>query len=113
MMDHNAADRLQTLNARDRRHALSNRHPADELADIRTERKRLEEREQELRDVLLADGATLEGNDWSARLLQCDQYHLSRPMLEKRFGKQAIRECLRVIPITVIQLEQRKNGRKK
>jgi hypothetical protein len=39
----------------------TNRHPVDELADVRAERRRLEEREAELRNVLLAHGADLDG----------------------------------------------------
>jgi hypothetical protein len=40
----------------------SNRRAVDDLADIRVERRRLEEREAKL----LADGADLEGDDWSS-----------------------------------------------
>ena len=45
---------------------MTNRHPVDELADVRAERRRVEEREKELRRALLAEGASLVGDAWAA-----------------------------------------------
>jgi hypothetical protein len=45
-----------------------NRHPADELADVRAGLKRLQEREGELRALLLAKNADLVGDEYSAEI---------------------------------------------
>lgn len=45
---------------------LRNRHPADELADVRADIKQLKAREDELRQVLIADNASLVGAEWEA-----------------------------------------------
>jgi hypothetical protein len=60
---------------------MPNRHPVDELAEIRAERRRLAEREAALRVQLLASGADLEGDEYSASVREFEREELSRPSL--------------------------------
>jgi hypothetical protein len=82
----------------------TNRHPVDELADIRAERRRIEEREAELRNILLADGADLHGHDYRARITTIRQRRLNRDLLEQRFGPEAVAECCIPATFTFINL---------
>jgi hypothetical protein len=59
---------------------MTNRHPVDELADIRAVRRRIDTREAELRDILLADGADLNGDDYRARISKTTPRYLNRSL---------------------------------
>ena len=62
-----------------------NRHPADELADIRSEIKQLEIREAELRNELLADGTDRVGVQYEAFIRTQTQRRLDiLPPLDNR-----------------------------
>jgi hypothetical protein len=89
----------------------ANRHPVDELADIRVEIARLKNRETELREELLADGADLEGDSYRARIVEAEQSYPDRARLEQRFGAKAVAECCKHIPVTYVSLVD-KTGRK-
>jgi hypothetical protein len=83
-----------------------NRHPADELADLRTERKRIEAREAELRDVLIVEDADLVGDDYRAHISEHEQHRLSYDLLVQRFGREAVNECRYICAVTTIRLEK-------
>ena len=82
----------------------TNRHPVDELADVRAEIKNLQARESKLRETLLADDADLSGGEHFARIDVTKQKRLERKLLEKRFGKEAVAECCTEIVITMVRL---------
>jgi hypothetical protein len=82
----------------------ANRHPADELADIRAELRRLRIREAELREILLADDADLKGDDYCAQIVQQQYRRLSRQRLEHRFGVEAVAECCKQIAAVYVHL---------
>lgn len=84
---------------------LPNRHPADELADLRAELRRLEDREANLRDMLLAEGADLVGSEHVARIVASPQHRLDRELLEQRFGAAAVRACRKPVTVTMVRLE--------
>jgi hypothetical protein len=81
---------------------MQNRHPVDQLADVRAEIKRLEATEADLRRSLLVEGADLEGEEFRGSVNVSSQNRLNREMLEKRFGSEAVAECC--IPIEVVYL---------
>ena len=84
----------------------ANRHPVDELADIRAERKRLDEREAELRDILLfADADGRAGSEFTARVVTRQQRRLDRTLLAQRFGSEAVEQCCRLLAVTAIYLK--------
>jgi hypothetical protein len=65
---------------------LKNRHPADELADVRTELKALQTREAELRNVLLTEGADRQGVGYVAVVITVKQERLDVSAVRKHFG---------------------------
>jgi hypothetical protein len=67
----------------------ANRHPADELADVRAEIKRLKAREAELRALLLRAGdvADLAGDEWRATMRSAWSTRLDLPAALARLGK--------------------------
>src|SRR4029077_15998416 len=92
----------------------TNRHPVDELADVRAERRRLEEREAELRNILLAHGADLDGDDYQARILHRHYPRLNYGLVVCRFGEEAAAECCKTAEATTIKLgKKRRSGAQK
>jgi hypothetical protein len=68
---------------------ISNRHPADELADVRSEIRRLQTREAELRVELLAGQCGLVGDDNVVTITERDQCRLDLIAVRKRYGPGA------------------------
>jgi hypothetical protein len=87
----------------------SNRHPADELHDVREQIQRLADREGELRQTLLGDGADLVGDEWQAQIKHSACRRANRALLEQRFGKEAVAKCCRAVTVITVQL-WRRNG---
>jgi hypothetical protein len=86
---------------------ISNRHPADELADTRAQLRGLKEREAELRaDLLERRGEELLGETFAA--VQCVQVRESLDIAaaKRHFGK-ALRPFLSKRSITQIRLVER------
>jgi hypothetical protein len=71
---------------------LSNRHPVDQLADVREQIKILKTKEQELRDKIVAK-ADFDGDENVARLVVTVTAALDRKKLEKQFGVAAVAAC--------------------
>jgi hypothetical protein len=87
---------------------LSNRHPADLLADVRAEIKQLEIQEAELRDQLLADDADRSGVQWEAVIRTYSQERLDTKAVIKHFGA-AISPCLKQVEFEAVTLRRRKS----
>jgi hypothetical protein len=66
---------------------ITNIHPADELHDIRTRIKALEEREAKLRAKLLTGECSLVGDSYVAKLIELDQQRLDLAAARKALGK--------------------------
>jgi hypothetical protein len=69
---------------------IPNIHPADELSAVREEMKILENRADELRKILLAEGADLNGNMYTAAIVPGVRETLDRKALTEAFGEKAI-----------------------
>jgi hypothetical protein len=65
----------------------TNLHPVDELADVRSRIKALEEREGQLRDELLSGRVGLEGNDHVARLVDQQRAWINLRSARRALGK--------------------------
>jgi hypothetical protein len=89
---------------------LRNRHPADELADVRAEIKRLQLREAELRNILLAEGADRTGIQYKAVVLDTGQKHINTKALIDHFGAATMRPFFRSIACRVVKLEGQKSS---
>jgi hypothetical protein len=86
---------------------MRNRHPIDELADVREQKKILSSREEELRDMVIFGDVDLTGEEHFARLVESEQSRVDRGMLEARFGKAAVAECCKIVPVTTVRLVKR------
>jgi hypothetical protein len=88
-------------------HLIRNRHPADELADIRAEIKQLKIREAELRQELL-DGANPCGVQWQAIIHNSSRKALDAKAAIKHFGPEAMKPFLKEITAVSIKLKRTK-----
>jgi hypothetical protein len=91
---------------------MENRHPVDELAEIRAERRRLAEREEALRMQLLLTDADLEGDEYRAYVHAFERRELDRALLEQHFGKAVVAGCERVISYRIVALNKRTRQRR-
>ncbi len=87
----------------------SNRHAADALADVRSEIKQLQKREEELRDELLQHGANRVGDDWEATVRHCEIERLDTAAVIKHFGKAVLRQFFTDIAFDAVYLKKRHN----
>jgi hypothetical protein len=92
---------------------MENRHPVDELAEIRAERRKLAEHEEALRVRLLRSNADLVGQDYEARVQIFERMELNRSALEARFGTAQVRACEQVVAHRIISLTKRPPRRQK
>ena len=92
-------------------HALKrNRHPADRLADIRGQIKKLETDEAELKDELIASPQNRRGDEWVAKVTQRSSGRYNIAAIVKCYGTAALEQFKSNKPVTYVQL-QPKNGK--
>jgi hypothetical protein len=90
----------------------NNRHPADELADVRAEIKRLEARESKLREVLCMPDADLIGDEYSAAVRAWrPRKPLGYEQAVARFGETIAEECCPRVDRIAVYLHQRTGRR--
>ena len=80
-----------------------NRHPVDRLFDVREQIKALEAEEKALRADIIDSGDT-KGDDHIAMIKESTRKLLDRPELERRFGREAVAECCKELPVTTLTL---------
>lgn len=86
---------------------LRNIHPADELSAVREEIKILESRADELRDQLLADGASLEGDQYLAHIIPSKRESLDRKAITEAFGEAAVAPFVKTTNYKTVKLTER------
>jgi hypothetical protein len=86
--------------------ALVNIHPADELSAIREEIKILEGRAKDLRDLLLAEGASLKGDSYTAIIQSRTRETLDRKAITEAFGEAAVAPFVKVTAYKQVDLEE-------
>jgi hypothetical protein len=84
------ADRSRLNTVEGRTAELPNVHPADELSAIREEIKIMENRADELRAILLAEGASLKGDQYTAQIVPGVRETLDRAAITQAFGEKAV-----------------------
>lgn len=87
---------------------LRNRHPADELADVRAEIKALQAQEVILRARLLA-GDDLSRADFTAQIVVSQRERLNAAALKAHFGTAALRPFMTATKVQQVWLKAR-NG---
>lgn len=83
---------------------LTNVHPADELSAVREEIKILQEREQQLRQLLLAEGADLHGDQYTANIIPGVRETLDRKAITEAFGEKAIAPFVKATAYVTVKL---------
>jgi len=83
---------------------LINIHPADELQALREEIKQLQTRESELRDILLAPGANLAGDQYIAAILPSNRETVDKNALIADLGKDAVAKYLKNTVVKSVRL---------
>ena len=83
---------------------LVNIHPADELSAVREEIKIMQGRADVLRDQLLADGADLNGDSYTAQIVPGVRETLDRAALTEAFGEKAIAPFLKKTNFKTVKL---------
>lgn len=81
-----------------------NIHPADELSAVREEIKIMQGRADELRDQLLAAGADLKGDQYTAAIIPGVRETLDRKAIEEAFGEKAIAPFLKKTNFKTVKL---------
>jgi hypothetical protein len=82
----------------------TNRHPADELADIRAQIVCLKARENELRHALLSDGVNLRGDEWRATVRLQSRECLDVAAVKQYFGEETLKPFLSVSTVPTVRL---------
>jgi hypothetical protein len=81
-----------------------NIHPADELAALREEIKQMQVREEELRALLLAPGADLVGDQYTAALVPGTRETVDKNALIAELGRPAIERFLKTSAFKSVKL---------
>ena len=83
---------------------LINIHPADELAALRDEIRQLQSREDELRAILLKDGADLNGDQYVASIHPSTRESVDRNALIAELGMDRVRRFLKSTLVRSVKL---------
>jgi len=86
---------------------LPNIHPADELAAVREELKIMEARADELRALLLAEGADLDGDQYTANIIPGVRETLDRKALTEAYGEKAIAPFVKATQFKTVKLVEK------
>lgn len=81
-------------------------HPADELSAVREEIKILTGRADELRDQLLADGADLKGDQYTAYIVPGVRETLDRKAITEAFGEAAVAPYVKATTFKTVKLSE-------
>lgn len=92
----------------------ANRHPSDEIADIRDQIAALKTRETQLRDALLtAELSDRIGEEWIAEIKESKSSRLDNDALRKHFGLEALQPFMRESVIKSIKLISVRTGKRR
>ena len=83
---------------------LVNIHPADELSAVREEIKILTTRADELRDLLLKEGADLKGDQYTANIIPGVRETLDRKAITEAFGEKAVAPFVKATSYKTVKL---------
>ena len=67
--------------------SLSNRHPVDELADLRKQMHQTEQRIEELRELIISGACSLVGDEHAATLEERTNQRVDIKELRREFGE--------------------------
>lgn len=86
---------------------MSNRHPVDELADVREAMKVLKTREAELRAAILTHECGLTGDEYEATIKETETERVDTKELKKEFGLEKLRPFLKPVRAVTVWVKAR------
>jgi len=86
---------------------MQNRHPADELADVRSEIRRLEDREQELRAYLLEHPEDRTGIEYIASIAEQRRSRVDIKALADEIGHSLMQRLTHFTACRMVRLWER------
>lgn len=87
----------------------TNRHPVDELADVREQIKKLQEQERQLRDRVLEETSFI-GDEYRAEIVMHHRETLDTKAIKREFGRERLEQFLKRAEVLIVKLERLENG---
>ena len=75
--------------------SLPNRHPVDELADLRKQMRQIEQRIEELRELIISGACSLVGDEHAATFKVRTSQRVDIKELRRAFGAKAVAPFIR------------------
>lgn len=88
----------------------TNRHPVDELADVREQIKAYEAKERRLRDIILNGECGSVGNEYEAEVVIQRRETLDTKEIKRQFGWERLAQFMRTTEVAIVKLERLGNG---
>jgi hypothetical protein len=88
----------------------TNRHPVDELADVRAEIKALQKQEQILRDRILNGECSLTGDDHGAEVIMQRREMLDTKAVRWKFSREELAKFMKTTEVAIVKLSKLGNG---
>ena len=85
----------------------ANRHPVDELADVRAQIRELRDREDALRRVILGSGCSLVGDEFEATIKKQITSRIDQAAAIRELGMERLRPFMASSETTVIRVRER------
>jgi hypothetical protein len=82
--------------------SLPNRHPVDELADLRKQKGQIEQRIEELRELIISGASDLVGDEHVATLKVRTSQRVDIKELQRAFGAKAVAPFVREHRVTQV-----------
>lgn len=90
----------------DRLARISNRKPADELADVRERMKALREREAILREQMISGDVDLTGDSYEVIISKTKTEKVDTAAMKRELGLKALRPFLTTVESTFVKLRK-------
>jgi hypothetical protein len=87
----------------------ANRHPVDQLADVRAEIRTLKGREDELRDAILGGECSGVGDQYVARIDTREKRTLDVDLLTQHFGADTLKPFFKIGTVTSVRIAERQS----
>lgn len=88
----------------------TNRHPVDELADVRKQIKTLQKHEQILRDRILSGEYGLIGDEYEAAVAIQRREMLDTKEIKSRLSLEVLSRFVRTLDVTIVKLAKLGSG---
>jgi transcription elongation GreA/GreB family factor len=89
--------------------SLPNRHPVDELADLRKQNRQIEQRIEELRELIISGACDLIGDEHTATLKVRTGQRVNIRELQRAFGAKAVAPFVREHRATYVIIQELEN----